>query len=234
MQYKLVKVKNIINLSSAFQESKDSSASVPRMGLIYGFTGIGKTTATAWLMNKENGIYVRATSVWNPSAMLQEILIELSTEPPNLPSKMLALIVQQMKLSKRPLFIDEADYLFNNSKMLEAARDIHDLTTLPVWLIGIDGMEKRLASRKKVSGRTSQWVEFQPCDFEDTQLLAKELCEIEVHQDLLAKLHHASNGSIRLITVGLSRMEAFTKAQRWEALSFQQWDDRPFFLTRQR
>lgn len=204
------------------------------MGLIYGFTGIGKTTATAWLVNKENGIYVRANSVWNPSAMLQEILIELSTEAPSLPSKMLTLIVKQMRLSQRPLFIDEADYLFNNPKMLEAARDIHDLTTLPVWLIGINGMEKKLASRKKISGRTSQWVEFQPCDFEDTQLLAKELCEIEVDQDLLAKLHHASNGSIRLITVGLSRMEAFTKAQRWEALSFQQWDDRPFFLARQR
>lgn len=65
--------------------------------------------------------------------MLQEILIELSTEPPSLPSKMLTLIVQQMKLSKRPLFIDEADYLFHNPKMLEAARDIHDdLTALPV------------------------------------------------------------------------------------------------------
>ncbi|MDZ4878252.1 MAG: hypothetical protein CLLPBCKN_007687 [Chroococcidiopsis cubana SAG 39.79] len=78
MRYKLVKVKNIISLSSAFQESKDSSAAVPRMGLVYGFTGIGKTTAIAWLVNKESGIYVRATSVWNPSAMLQEILIELS------------------------------------------------------------------------------------------------------------------------------------------------------------
>jgi Cdc6-like AAA superfamily ATPase len=108
MKYKLVKVKNIISLSSAFQESKDSSTAVPRMGLIYGFTGIGKTTATAWLVNKENGIYVRANSVWNPSAMLQEILIELSTEAPNLPSKMLTLIVRQMKLSQRPLFIDEA------------------------------------------------------------------------------------------------------------------------------
>lgn len=48
MRHKLVKVKNIISLSSAFQESKDSAAAVPRMGLIYGFTGIGKTTATAW------------------------------------------------------------------------------------------------------------------------------------------------------------------------------------------
>ncbi|MDZ4876842.1 MAG: hypothetical protein CLLPBCKN_006277 [Chroococcidiopsis cubana SAG 39.79] len=61
MRHKLVKVKNIISLSSAFQESKHSAVAVPRMGLLYGFTGIGKTTATAWLVNKENGIYVRAT-----------------------------------------------------------------------------------------------------------------------------------------------------------------------------
>lgn len=233
MRHKLVKVKNIISLSSAFQESKDSAPVVPRMGLIYGFTGIGKTTATAWLVNKENGIYVRATSVWNPTSMLQEILIELSTEPPRLPSKMLNTIVNKMLLSRRPLFIDEADYLFNNLKMLEAARDIHDLTNLPVWLIGIDGVEKKLANRKKVAGRISQWVEFQPCEINDTRLLAKELCEIEVHEDLLVKLHDISNGSIRLITVGLSRIEAFAKAQRWQAISVQQWGERPFFLVKQ-
>ncbi len=190
MRHKLVKVKNIISLSSAFQESKDSALAVPRMGLLYGFTGIGKTTATAWLVNKENGIYVRATSVWSPSAMLQEILLELSIDPPSLPAKMLTAVKEQMKLRRRPLFIDEADYLLYNPKMLQIARDIHSL-------------------------------------------LAKELCEIDIHEDLLVKLHELSNGSIRLITVGLSRVEAFTKAQRWQCISAQQWSGRPFFLSRQ-
>jgi DNA transposition AAA+ family ATPase len=233
MRHKLVKVKNIISLSSAFQESKHSAVAVPRMGLLYGFTGIGKTTATAWLVNKENGIYVRATSVWSPSAMLQDISIELSLDPPSLPAKMLIAVKEQMKLSRRPLFIDEADYLFHNPKMLQVARDIHDLTELPVWLIGIDSVEKKIANRKIVAGRISQWVKFQPCDLEDTRLLAKELCEIDIHEDLLVKLHELSNGSIRLITVGLSRVEAFTKAQRWQSISAQQWSERPFFLSRQ-
>ncbi|RUT01698.1 hypothetical protein DSM107010_64430 [Chroococcidiopsis cubana SAG 39.79] len=94
-------------------------------------------------------------------------------------------------------------------------------------------MEKKIANRKIVAGRISQWVKFQPCDLEDTRLLAKELCEIDVHEDLLVKLHELSNGSIRLITVGLSRMEAFTKAQRWQSISAQQWSGQPFFLSRQ-
>jgi hypothetical protein len=165
--------------------------------------------------------------------MLQDISIELSIDPPSLPAKMLTAVKEQMKLSRRPLFIDEADYLFHHPKMLQVARDIHDLTELPVWLIGIDGVEKKIANRKIVAGRISQWVKFQPCDLEDTRLLAKELCEIDVHEDLLVKLHELSNGSIRLITVGLSRMEAFTKAQRWQSISAQQWSGQPFFLSRQ-
>ena len=68
---------------------------------------------------------------------------------------------------------------------------------------------------------------------EDTQLLTKELCLVEVQADLLEQLHKAAKGSIRLITVGLSRIESFSRVQRWDKIDSQQWADRPFFFARQ-
>jgi AAA domain len=233
MRYKIVTTKNIISLSSGFQESQRREPGIPRMGLIYAPTGFGKSTAAAWLVNRERGIYVRAVSLWSPTTMLMAILAELSIPPPRFPAQMLQVIVEQMKLSQRPLFIDEADYLFHNPRMVDAARDIHDLAELPVWLIGSNKLEKLLARRKIVAGRISQWVKFTPYDLEDTQLLTKELCLVEVQADLLDRLHKASKGSIRLITVGLSRIESFARVQRWEKIDSQQWADRPFFFARQ-
>jgi AAA domain len=233
MRYKIVTTKNIISLSSGFQESQSRKPGIPRMGLIHAPTGFGKSTAVAWLVNREQGISVRAMSLWSPTTMLMAILAELSITPPRYPAQMLQAIVDQMKLSQRPLFIDEADYLFHNPRMVDAARDIHDLAELPVWLIGSNKLEKLLARRKIVAGRISQWVKFDPCDLEDTHLLAKELCTVELQADLLEKLHKASKGSIRLITVGLSRIDSYSRVQRWNTINTQQWADLPFFFPRQ-
>ncbi|MDV2997487.1 MAG: hypothetical protein N4J56_007192 [Chroococcidiopsis sp. SAG 2025] len=233
MRYKIVTTKNIVSLSSGFQESQRREPGIPRMGLIYAPTGFGKTTAAAWLVNRENGIYVRAVSLWSPTTMLMAILAELSIAPPRFPAQMLQAIVAQMKLSQRPLFIDEADYLLHNPRMIDAARDIHDRAELPVWLVGSQKLEKQIAQRKIVAGRISQWVKFSPCDLEDTQRLAKELCLVEVQVDLLERLHQAAKGSIRSIAVGLSRIEAFAKVQRWNEIDAKQWAERPFFFTRQ-
>lgn len=233
MHYKIVTTKNIVSLSSGFQESHKRETGIPRMGLIYAPTGFGKTTAAAWLVNRENGVYVRAVSLWSPSTMLMAILAELSITSPRYPAQMLQAIVDQLKLSQRPLFIDEADYLFQNSRMIDAVRDIHDLTGLPVWLIGSQKLEKQLARRKIIAGRISQWVNFLPCDLEDTQKIAQELCLIEVQADLLEQLHKAAKGSIRLITVGLSRIEAFARIHKWDSINATQWSGLPFFFTRQ-
>ncbi|MBE9011670.1 ATP-binding protein [Pseudanabaenaceae cyanobacterium LEGE 13415] len=233
MRYTVVATKNIISLSSGFQSSQQREQGIPKMGLIYAPTGFGKTTAAAWLVNRENGIYVRAVSVWSPMTMLMAIASELSLATSRYPAKLLQMIVDQMKLNQRPLFIDEADYLFHNPRMIDAARDIHDLSELPVWLIGSQKLEKQIAQRKIVAGRISEWVKFLPCDLADTHLLAKELCLIEIQADLLEQLHKAAQGSIRLITVGLSRIEATARLQQWDTIKAQQWGNQPFFFTRQ-
>ena len=66
MHYKIVTTKNIVSLSSGFQESHKRETGIPRMGLIYAPTGFGKTTAAAWLVNRENGVYVRAVGSMSP------------------------------------------------------------------------------------------------------------------------------------------------------------------------
>ncbi|MBI4784095.1 MAG: ATP-binding protein [Oscillatoriophycideae cyanobacterium NC_groundwater_1537_Pr4_S-0.65um_50_18] len=233
MQHKLVRVKNVISLSKAYEESIGSNSDVPKMGLLYAPPGFGKTTAATWLVTKENGIYVRAAATWTLTEMMTAILKELSLEPLNLPSKMLEPIVEQMKALDRPLFVDESDYLLRNPRMLEVARDIHDLSKKPVWFISADGLEKKIVNRAKISDRISQWVQFHKLDSSDAKKVADELCEVKVSDDLIELLHSKANGSIRRVTVGLSRIESFAKSRAMDSIDAKEWGEKPFFLTKE-
>ncbi|MNL81464.1 hypothetical protein D3C87_2085920 [compost metagenome] len=51
-----------------------------------------------------------------------------------------------------------------------------------------------------------------------------------LEDDLVEKLHADAKGSVGLMTVGLSRIEAYTKAQSWDVIGAKTWGNRPLFL----
>lgn len=233
MRNKLAVVKNVVALRSAFDALAGRNAGIPGMGLVYGDTGFGKTTAIAWLVNQTNGIYVRAHATWTPSAMLGAMMQEIGAEPlHSRNSVMVNYIIAKLALDKRPLFIDEADYLFSNMKMLETLRDIHDTSGVPVVMIGMEGIERRLVHRKQLARRVSQWVEFRPADLRDSRTLTDTVCEVEIGDDMLERLHAEAKGNVGLMVVGLARIEALAKANGWKKIDLDQWGARQLFLSR--
>lgn len=231
MRNKLAPVKNVAHLSAAFEALSTRDAGIPGMGLVHGYTGAGKTTAITWLINKVGGVYARANATWTPSAMLGYLMGELGAVPVQRASAMLDFVQKNLAATRRPLFIDEADYLLHNLKMLEALRDIHDLSGQPVVLIGMEGIERKLIVRPQLARRISQWVEFKPSDEEDAAILAKTVCEVSIGDDLLQALHTQAKGSMGLMTVGLARIEALAKANRWSEVDAERWGNRQLFLS---
>lgn len=232
MKNVMATTKNVVALHAAFEALHTRDSGIPGMGLVYGHTGAGKTTAITHLVNKVKGVSVRANATWTPNAMLGAIMIELGAAPMhNGGAAMVNHIKETMKRTARPLFVDEADYLLGNLKMLETLRDIHDLSSQPVILIGMEGIERRLAHRQQLTRRISEWVEFRPSDMEDARILANTVCEVGVDDELLEILHRESKGSIGLMTVGLARIEALAKGNGWKTVDADQWGDRRLFLT---
>lgn len=231
MRNKLAQVKNVAALQAAFQSLADRDFGVPGLGLVYGETGAGKTTAITWLVNRTRGVYVRGKAAWTPNAMLSDIMIELGAAPlHNGGAAMVRHITNVLAESNRPLFVDEADYLTGNVRMLETLRDIHDVSGMPVVLIGMSGIERKLVHRKQFVGRVSQWVEFAPADLEDARILCSTVCEVEIDDELLHQVHAESKGSVRLMVVGLSRIEAAARANGWSTVTAEQWGNRRLFL----
>jgi len=233
MRTKMAIVKNVVNLQTAYASLSNRDHGIPGMGLVYGFTGAGKTTSIAWLINQVNGVYVRANATWTPTSMLGSIMTELGAAPLHHGgARMVAYIVEKLALDNRPLFVDEADYLLQNTKMIETLRDIHDISGSPVVLIGMEGIERKLVHRLQLARRVSQWVEFLPADLEDARTFATTVCEVEIADDLLRHLHDETKGSMGLMAVGLSRIETLAKTNGWRTVDVKQWGGRQLFLSR--
>jgi hypothetical protein len=242
MKFRICHTKNVARLAEAGDALIHRGPGMPGMGLIYGPTGYGKSTAATWFINQCHGVYVRALATWSPSALLSTILRELDIEPRGNNAQKTDVVIEKLAQHNRPLFVDEADYLLDAKRMLETLRDLHDLATVPVILIGMDGIQRKIVSRQQLTGRLLEWVEFEGADMEDARILADQLCEVTVADDLLAQLQQAASAkrrggeiiggaSARLIVVGLSRIEHFARARNLKSVDAAKWPrGRSFFL----
>lgn len=234
MRDRIARVTNIRVLWAASETLRTRATGVPGIGIVWGASGAGKTTAITWLANQPgiNAVYVRAMKLWTPTAMLGAIMRELNAEPKPRCATMIDYITRTLARENRPLFVDESDYLAESKKLLDALRDLHDMATTPLVLIGMKDFQRRVMHREQLAGRVSQWVEFQPADLKDARLLCDELCEFKVADDLLASLHRSCAGSIRGLVVGFSRIEHLARKQGLSTVKLADWDDRPFTFSR--
>jgi DNA transposition AAA+ family ATPase len=223
MRYKIVAVKNVARLLQASQSLTNRARGMPGMGVVDGFTGVGKTQATIWMMTKVRGLFVRALSVSTPASFLESICRELDIEPKGTNAKTLDAVVRKLAEDVRPLFIDEGDKLVTSMRLIEITRDLHDLSLAPVVLIGEGNLRRKIEQIPRLAGRMLETVEFQPLDFPDTRLMTNELCEVEVSDELVQAFTAAGHGSARLSVVALQKIEKLAKAHNLKKVGLSDW-----------
>jgi|GEM_PF-199976 len=236
-------VKNLLRLAELGESLKDRSLSTPGIGVVFGETGYGKTTGLAWYgVRQERAVYVRALQLWSPLTMLETIAGELDVQPDRSLAKTLTRIVGELVRQNRILIVDEADYVVDSKRLLNTLRDLHDLSTMPVILVGMADFVKKLRTRidqRQFSGRVAFELEFKPLDLDDTHLLAKHLLADdrkpqamlpEIDDALLKRLHEASEGSARLVRVGLARIEQFALKRNLKKVGEAEWGKQPLHM----
>lgn len=223
MRFKIVPVSNVARLAEAGDALLNRAPGMPGMGLCHGASGLGKSTAIAWLATRQHGVYVRALATSTPTSLLDTICRELNIASRGRVAQTVEAIVSRLAETGRPLFVDEADYVVGQARLVDTLRDLHDLSSVPVILIGMAGIDRRISLSPQLSGRMAQWVEFKPCSQQDAKQLARELCEVAVADDLVTELHTRASGSVRNIVVGLGRIEQFARSRATQAVSLADW-----------
>jgi len=228
MRHKVVATANVRAVMAAQRSNSARAAGQPGIDVIWAPTGWGKSWAMTWLAVQSGAVHVRALRAWTPCEMLRDICHELSIVPRNRCVPMIRDAVATLSATGRTLIVDEADYLARRGELLETLRDIHDLSTAPLILVGMEEFKASLMRYPQIAGRVAHWIEFQDNSIQDAQLVADERCEVKVGADLLRELHRQSGGSMRRLAAGLQQIELVARRAGKGALALPDWGDREF------
>ena len=196
-----VKTQNVKNFIGLVENLISKPKNIPKMGLVYGEPGLGKS---------HDGIYLRASNLMTGRWLLEEMVKELDEIPRFLTSDNFNIVIKKLKQNPQVIFIDEIDYLMNNYKTIETLRDIHDETGCPIIFIGMGLVHKKLERYKHLYDRFSEILKFDTFKVADLSQIINQLSEIPFTPDAIEYIHLKYN-RFRQIVQLINQMETFAK-----------------------
>ena len=205
-----VKTTNVKNFIGLVENLINKPKNIPKMGLVYGEPGLGKSQTALWLACKYDAIYLRATNLMTGRWLLEEIAKEMDEIPRYLTLDNFNLIVQKLKQKPQLIIVDEIDYLMNNLKTIEILRDIHDETNCPIIFVGMGLTHKKLERYKHLFDRFSGIVKFETFSIQDLKQIFEQLSEVSVNIAAIEFIHKKYN-RFRQIAQLINQLEIVAK-----------------------
>jgi DNA transposition AAA+ family ATPase len=146
--------------------------------------------------------------------MLQDLAHSLGRYPFGTTSRAFRQCADELQKQGRLVFVDEADYLARERRLLDAVRDLHDLTGVPFILVGMDEVAKKMARHPQFWSRVSQVVEFKALTADEVAMIAREWTGLVLEDGSVEALRRVTSGEFRLVTVALGHLERMVKASR--------------------
>ena len=153
MKRKFVVTQNVKRFVDLMDTLKNAPANLPKMALVYGDFGLGKSQTIMWRVTNNDAIYVRCNHKMSARWLLTEIVEELDDVPTYLTSLLFKQIEDKLHERPKVLVVDEVDFLLNNSSAIEIVRDLHDKIGIPVVLVGMSFAEAKLKRHKHIYDR---------------------------------------------------------------------------------
>jgi chromosomal replication initiation ATPase DnaA len=222
-------LRNVVALVELIDRVNHRGPGLPGLGVFYGWSGYGKTTAAIYAANRFRAYQVEVKSVWTKKKLCTEILRDMGVIPTKTISDMVDQIATELARNDRPLIIDEIDHLVDRN-MIEIVRDIHESSGATIILIGEEQLPRKLMRWERVHGRILDWVAAEEGQIDDVGYLADIYCPgITIDDDLIALILEDSHRSIRRISINLERVKEFAMTRSMKSLTRKDWGDRPLF-----
>lgn len=215
----LIDTEATIRFDNAVDSALGTDKALSGFILAHGQAGRGKSVAAdRFHCTRETGSYVRVWQNWSQSAFLQRLLFEVRGTNEDMPRhngnrcKEMIVHILQAKIRNKPqvLFIDEADRL--KIDRIEDLRDIHEMTGVPVVLIGEEGLLGLLSERRRIWSRVVHEVEFGPITAAEVAVYAMQAAGLNIPADLCQLVADKSEGDFRLVRNMMLLLEKAAKA----------------------
>jgi DNA transposition AAA+ family ATPase len=220
---------NVSLCTDALSRAMERPEHLPGLVGFYGPSGFGKSMAATHAANRYRAYYVEAKSVWTRKSFLQAILREIGVPAARTIAEMCDQVAEQLVLSRRPLIVDEVDYLIDKH-MIPVVRDIYESSGVPILLIGEERLEASLRAYERIHNRVLEWVEAQPTGLADAQKLARLYCrDIQVADDLLERIVQVAAGGARRVAVNLNLVRDWATRRGVDAVDLAAWGDQALY-----
>jgi DNA transposition AAA+ family ATPase len=208
---KKVFVKNISNYErfrTGISAVETRGATEASLMLVTGPAGYGKSqTVDQWAV-AIGAVYLRAKVEWTPSYFMRELAETLKLDSRGRAKDVFGRIAGVLGSQQVPLVIDEVEHCLRDSaQVLEAIRDLSDLTEVMVILVGMDQVQAKIARHAQISSRIAKVVEFLPATLEDVTEFCKQMADVSIAPDLVAEIHKQSGGRVREIMNAIATVE---------------------------
>lgn len=200
-----VKTKNVKKFVSLMDRLKKLPPNIPKLALVYGNHGLGKTRTLIWWATKNDAIYIRANNDITQNGLLKEILLDLNINPYHSMQDNLDEILKYLKADPKIIIVDEVDYLFSRNA-IEILRDIQDSTGTPIVLSGMGNVDMKIARYKHFDDRLYRKLKFEPYDENDITEILSEMTELNFTSDAIKYLATRTN-QFRKIVQTLDELE---------------------------
>lgn len=185
MKRKFVVTQNVKRFVDLMDTLKNAPANLPKMALVYGDFGLGKSQTIMWWVTNNDAIYVRCNHKMSARWLLTEIVEELDDVPTYLTSLLFKQIEDKLHERPKVLVVDEVDFLLNNSSAIEIVRDLHDKIGIPVVLVGMSLVGAKLKRHKHIYDRLLGVLKFETFNKDDVAKIVTEISEVKFEPDAL-------------------------------------------------
>ncbi len=205
-----IKTQNVKNFIALMNNIKKCPENVPRMALVYGEPGLGKTQTILWWATNNDAVYIRCNNMMSPRWLLSEIAEEMGEMPFYNTAMLFKQVEVKLKQEPKVIIVDEIDYLVGNTHAVETLRDIHDKINAPIILVGMGKANKKLMRYKHINDRLYEKLEFKPFLKADIKEIIEALSELSFTDCAIEYIYSQSN-RFRQIVKFINKIEQIAK-----------------------
>lgn len=218
MKKGFVHTENFKRLAEAQRQVERRGAQEAGLVIIKGPFGVGKSELVERWAVDNGAIFVRAKETWTKRALIDELADKLGLDTRGRNSEVQARVIARQAVDMAAIVIDEADFLVRGTgsktspALLEAVRDISDVTGCVVYLVGMEQFGDKLARHLHIASRVNRVVEFKPLSLVDVKSTCDKLSEVPLGAGVPELILTQSNGKMRLVLNAISNVEQLAEA----------------------
>ncbi len=210
MKHVFLETQNVAAFRQALWVLEDTQRGQPGLCVTWGQAGRGKTFCGKEYAVRTSAVYLRVMEDWTPRAMLAALCRELNGSDPFSTERCKKVACEELERQQKTVLVDEADRL--PVGLVEHFRDIHDVTGVPIVLIGEEHLFPTLSARRRLWSRVTQTVEFKAITVEDIVLFGLKAADLRLDPEAAARIAARSSGDFRLVWTDVQGLEQMARA----------------------